>query len=626
MSGIAGFISNIQPVDINLLERMADAMCYVKEDKEDKWQHDLFGICCVHHGRINQQTQPIFNEDKSLMIVMAGEVFDYDAAKADLIKKGHKFIYEDNDAEYCLHLYEAKGSDCFKELNGSFAIVIYNLKTKELLLVNDRMSTYSLFYHHGQKFIFGTQLSSLMQDSDLPRELDICSYFEFFSFEKVLGDKTFYKNVKMLSPASILTCAEGNIEIKTYWQRKYTNGNYPEEYFVDKLSKGLKKSIERRMRGDYRFGLLLSGGLDSRVIASLSNKKMTAFTVGESSAHQQVKVSKMIADKLGFDHIFLERGSDHYANLLDMAVEIGNGMSLFVNAHNLGFFPAIKKKCDLLLHGYLCDTLFKAWKIPTRKINIFGKKIAIPFLALPFDKKVILKNSLYSKNPAQFFSPKFAKQFEKSIDDSLDNFFAQTEENGVKESNREYEYFAFPSAIQQIDCLYASHNNACLHERTALLDNDILDLYLETPVKIRLNGRIFKKVIKKLCQKISSIPDANTGMPVMNGGVLEWVILKTKMVLGEIAAYGKKGKKLSPQMCNPDSWPNYSELLRYIPELKQQLSDIINDPQAIDPAVFNVPRLKEMFLEHMKYKKDYTLFMLLLLTFGKWNKKYPGKI
>ncbi|MFH2137090.1 MAG: asparagine synthase-related protein [Candidatus Omnitrophota bacterium] len=626
MSGICGFISNRQTVDINLLERMAASMCYVKEDKTDKWQFDLLGLCRVHHGLINQQTQPIFNEDKNLLIVMAGEVFDYEVEKENLIKKGHKFIFEDNDAEYCLHLYEDKGTECFKELNGSFAIAIYNLKTKELLLVNDRLSTYPVFYYSGEKLIFGTQLSSLMQHSDLARELDIRSFFEFFSFEKILGDKTFYKNVKTLPPASVLIYSENKVESKAYWQRKYTNSNYPEKYYVDKLACGLKKSIERRMRGHYRFGLLLSGGLDSRVIASLSNKKMTAFTVGESADQQQVKVSKMIADTFGYEHVFLKRESDHYANLADKAVEIGSGMSLFVNAHNLGFFPIIEKKCDILLHGYLCDTLFKGWKIPTRTINILGKKISNPFQACSFDRGVILKNSLYSKNPAQLFMPEYAQEFEESIKKSLDNFFAQTEKNGVQESHKEYEYFAFPSALKHIDCLYILHNQACFCERTVLLDNDLLELYLETPVRLRLNGRLFKKVIKKICRKISFIPDANTGLSIMSGGILEWIVLKSKMVLDKISAGKKRKEKPSPQMCNPDSWPNYSELIRHNQRLKQQISDIIEDPQALDPSIFNISRIKEMFIEHMERKNNHTMFLLLLLTFGKWNKKFPRKI
>ena len=119
MCGIAGYI-NTKPKNGNdLLAKMADSMRYTAEDSIDKWHDSYFAISRVHHGVTNPEPQPIFNEDKSLFIVMEGEVFDYEERKSKLIRKGHIFKYENNDAEYCLHLYEDMGQSAVKELNGS---------------------------------------------------------------------------------------------------------------------------------------------------------------------------------------------------------------------------------------------------------------------------------------------------------------------------------------------------------------------------------------------------------------------------------------------------------------------------------------------------------------------------
>ncbi len=147
MSGIAGYINNVEKAPNALLDSMSESIQFTENDCIDKWSDDFLAISRVHHGVINSELQPIYNEDKSLLIVMDGEVFDYEEQKLKLIHNGHKFKFKNNDAEYCLHLYEEMQEKAFKELNGSFCFTIYNLITHELLLVNDRFSSCSLFYY-----------------------------------------------------------------------------------------------------------------------------------------------------------------------------------------------------------------------------------------------------------------------------------------------------------------------------------------------------------------------------------------------------------------------------------------------------------------------------------------------
>ena len=190
MSGITGYINNTEKSSATLLDNMSKLMRFTMRDCIDKWSDDCLAISRVH-------------EDKSLFIVMEGEVFDYKKQKLKLINNGHKFKFENNDAEYCLHLYEEMGKGAFQGLNGSFCIIIFNLITQELLLVNDRFSSRPMFYYLTNKstLLFSTQLSTILKSSEIPRELNIKSIFEFFTFQKVLGTKTFYKDIKLLPPA-----------------------------------------------------------------------------------------------------------------------------------------------------------------------------------------------------------------------------------------------------------------------------------------------------------------------------------------------------------------------------------------------------------------------------------------
>ena len=107
MSGLVGYAEDRRFVnDRSFINLMADEVKYVKTDLIDLWCNDYLTIARVHHGLLNREQQPIYNEDKSLLIYMDGEVFDYEADKKRLQNKGHRFQYEQNDVEYCLHLFE----------------------------------------------------------------------------------------------------------------------------------------------------------------------------------------------------------------------------------------------------------------------------------------------------------------------------------------------------------------------------------------------------------------------------------------------------------------------------------------------------------------------------------------
>lgn len=355
--------------------------------------------------------------------------------KLRLIHNGHKFKFEENDAEYCLHLYEEKGKNAFKELNGSFCIAIYNLATHELLLANDRFSSHPLFYYLTDKktLLFGTQLSLIIQSSEVTRELNMRAIFEFFTFERVLGTKTYYKDINLLPPATFLRYREGNISFVPFWKMKYKEEKYPEEYYVDKLATTLKKSVERITQGNYRFGVLLGGGLDSRMILAASNKKMVCFTFGDFE-NREFKIAKRIAEAKGCKHIFLKRDRDHYVNLMDKAVEIGNGMYGYVHAYSIGFFDQIRKECDVLLHGYVPELFFRGTSLPHRSINFLGKSLftrvdKLSDANLPHKAIDKLKYSLNQKNPKQLFIESYASIFDSIILDSVNIILKEAESN-----------------------------------------------------------------------------------------------------------------------------------------------------------------------------------------------------
>lgn len=625
MSGVVGYISNTGEAASVLLESMSESIRYIESDRIDKWNDDFVAISRVHHAITNPQPQPIFNEDKSMFIVMFGEVFDYEEQKLRLIRNGHTFKFADNDAEYCLHLYEEKGGNAFKELDGSFCIAIYDLATHEFLLINDRFSSHPLFFYLTDRkmLLFGTQLSSILQSSEVPRELNMGSIFEFFTLERVLGTKTFYKDINLLPPATLLHYRDGNISFSPYWEMKYKEEKHAEGYYVDELATAIKKSVERSTRGNNRFGLLLSGGLDSRMVLVASEKKMVCFTFGDFE-NREFKIAKRIAKAKGCKHVFLKRDRDHYVNLVDKAVEIGDGMYGYVHAHSIGFFDQIRQECDVLLHGYAIERFFRGTNLPHKSLNFLGKSFLtrldqLSNENLPCEIIDKLKYSVNQMNPQQLFIRSYSPIFYSILLDSVNTILKEAESSCTNIYDR-FIWFDTHYLSRSVAFLFEKSIRSFINERSIVFDNNLLDLHLKMPFDFRSTSKIWVKALAKLDPRIAAIPDANTGYSPFIPEYLEWGLAVSRSIANKLHLL--RSCQLPHPTYAQGSWPNWAELIRHNEKMKKLISNTFRDSECLDPSIFNIQRIEEMFKGHLNGKDKYTIFLYLLLTFGKWHKKY----
>lgn len=629
MSGIVGYINTNKIESTNLIDKMIECILFSENSFIDKWKDDFISISRVHHGVINPQRQPIFNEDKSLFIIMMGEVFDYEEKRRELINNGCLFRYKDNDAEFCLNLFMKKGLEAFKELNGSFLIVIYNQKEKQLLIANDRFASYPIYYYHSSNgtLLFGTQVSSIIQSEEVPQELNISAIFEFFTFQRCLGTKTFFKNVYFLPPATILKYEDFKISFLNYWERKYKEEKHSKKHYVEALVQTLKKSVERRTRDNHRFGILLSGGLDSRAVLAASEKKMKCFTVGYFE-NREVKIAKSIAKAKECNHYFLKRDADHYYNIFDKALDIGDGMLRFDHAHFIGYFDEIKKECEILFHGYMIEGFFRGTRLPLRSIRVLGKNIfttvdKIIKKNILFDILEKNRHGLYKKFPQQLFKEHYIPNFKNILINSIKNILDDVITNNYCENI--YDGFTWlDTYYQPSEPLFLFENSirAYMDERNILFDNDVLNLYLKMPFKLRSNSGLWKKALAKLDMEICRIPDANTSVSPSFPEFIECVIILSQKIIKKLNSFWSPTKKPSYEIYNEGSWPNFDELIRQNEKLRSMIKKTILDNKCLDPNIFNINRIKELFEEHLKRENNNYDFLCLLLTYGLWHKKY----
>ena len=240
--------------------------------------------------------QPIGNEDGSLTVVFNGEIYNYKLIRDQLLKKGHK-LKTTSDTETLVHLYEDSGKDFLKKLNGMFAFALWDDKKQSLLLARDHAGIKPLFYYHsGSKLIFGSEIKTILSVIQTPA-IDPDSLFLYSYLGYVPTPRTIYKDIFQLPPGSTLMFSHSGLKIHQYYDLFSQNYQGPDD--LDQL---LNTVVARQAIADVPVGLLLSGGLDSSILAyylTRQQRDVRSFSISFADAdfdegHHAAEVAKIL--------------------------------------------------------------------------------------------------------------------------------------------------------------------------------------------------------------------------------------------------------------------------------------------------------------------------------------------
>lgn len=253
--------------------------------------------------------QPMFNEDRSLVLAGNGEIFNFKELRAELRTKGHKFRTK-GDLECILHLYEEYGNQLWNKLRGQYAIAIYDIPRDTLLLARDPLGIKPLFYYRKSSlFLFGSEIKSLKSHPSFESELHPQAIADFLSLQFVPKPQTIYKDVYSLPPGSTLVLKEGKIELVKFWEIAITSdgSSQSRETIAAESLRLLKTSIKRRLISDVPLGILLSGGVDSSALAALASEMAeepikTFAIVFKEKSFDESEYSRLMAEYLKSDH------------------------------------------------------------------------------------------------------------------------------------------------------------------------------------------------------------------------------------------------------------------------------------------------------------------------------------
>lgn len=304
MCGINGIVSKIKKKE-ELIHKMNDRILHRGPNAEGVYVDEKLALGQRRLSIIDLAggNQPIYNEDKSILVMYNGEIYNYQELKKEL--KNHKFK-TNSDTEVLVHGYEEWGYDLLKKLRGMFAFCIYDKNKNELFIARDHFGIKPLYYYQNKEgFLFASEIKSFLEIPFFHKELNKEMLGAYLTFSFTPGEKTFFKNVYKLEPGHymIYNLNTNKKKINKYFKLEFSKTDKSYDEVVNEISKTMKDSVKHHLISDVEVGSFLSSGIDSSYLVSLARPDKT-YTVGyENKKYSEIEYAKDLTNRLGITNI-----------------------------------------------------------------------------------------------------------------------------------------------------------------------------------------------------------------------------------------------------------------------------------------------------------------------------------
>lgn len=554
MCSISGICNFEKKPSTQIVELMTKCLSHRGPDDSGFFQNENISL---GHNRLSiidlqNSKQPMKDEKNKNIIIFNGEIYNFKELKSELQSFGHKFDTE-GDTEVILKSYTQWGFECLKKLEGMFVFCIWDEKKKQLFIGKDKFGEKPLFYYFSKEhgFMFSSEIRSFLEVEKIKQELrlDTESINQYLSLNYLINNKTFFREIKSLSPASYIilnsTNFKNEISIKKYWLleehfKKKTNDNFSQA--SEKINFLLEKSIKQKMFSDVENGVFLSGGIDSSTISlklkKIDNHKMSAHNIlfKEEKFNESVD-AKIIADYLNINlnHYEIPIDDDltnEFPKIID-AMDQPMSDTSFVSTYYLSKYS--KKKSKVVLSGDGADELFGGYdtyiadiyrkffpqvnlksnllkELPNKLFKTNLGKVGIEYKINKFVNGLHFKDHHSHILWREIFSHEEKKKLFNKFDKDLinHNFLDYIDRQIQKVKNLhyldQYMYIDFKTWLPN-DILYKVDRSTMYNSqesRLPFLDSKLVEYACSLPIKYKINIFERKKILRKIIK--SSLP------------------------------------------------------------------------------------------------------------------------
>lgn len=630
MCGICGIISykSNRPILDSTLVDMIAVMRHRGPDEDGLFNNGSIGLgsCRLSIIDLASGRQPIWNEEKTIGIVFNGEIYNYRELRSYLLKKGHQFV-TNSDTEVIIHLYEEFGLDSINLLNGIFAFAIWDSVKDRVVLARDRMGIKPLYYTEiNNRLVFGSELKVLLAYPEVDRQIDPIALNEYLSFEYVPTPRTILAGIYRLDSGQYLIYSKSGLQIKEYYRISLARSESQppvdwRDYTVE-LDLRMKHAIQQELVSDVPVGVLLSGGVDSSLVAAYMTEcypgTIKSFSIGfEEPSFDESEYSRLVSRYLRTEHHELILSGKEALHLVPEVTEFLDepfGDSSLFPTFLLSRFA--RQEVKVVLGGDGGDELFAGYPtlISHKLINIYEQ--LVPWFARAYIAPGILNLLPVSFNNISFdfkmrrFMSGRGFPLEARHQRWLGSFYDEDKPRLLCDWLLPVLRDTYHMAYQ-----YARENDA----------TEYLNRLLYNDIRLYLEGDILFKV-----DRASMANSLEVRVPFLNRNLVDYVAtmpinlklhgFQSKFILKKCAE-----KRLPRQVVYRRKKGFNMPVARWLTgELRDLLVDNLSRDIIKRQDLFNYPFIETLMDEHFSHRRDNRKLLWTLLIFQLWYRKYIG--
>lgn len=315
MCGLCGFIGHV-PDNDKVIENMTEVITHRGPDSAGYYKGEgiSMGFRRLSIIDLDAGHQPIYNEDKSLVLTFNGEIYNYKDLRKELIDAGHEF-YTNADSEVLIHAFEQWGEDMLDKLRGMFGFAIYNIKDGSLFIARDFFGIKPMHYALVDgDFVYASEIKSILKYPKYKKVFNYKALDNYLSFQYVVPPETFFEGIYCLLPGHYLWYKDGKVTTTRYFEPTFKpDDSITLDQAVDEIESVFEDSVNAHKISDVEVGCFLSSGVDSSYVSTYFADQKT-FTVGFDFGdhYNEISWAKRLSEKIGVDHHTKLIGSDEF--------------------------------------------------------------------------------------------------------------------------------------------------------------------------------------------------------------------------------------------------------------------------------------------------------------------------
>ena len=587
MCGFAGFtghLDNGEEVLTNMMNKI------IHRGPDSAGQH-IDGKAYMGFRRLSiidldNGSQPMYNENKKIVITFNGEIYNHKELRKELKEKGHIFA-NNSDTEVLIHAYEEYGEDMLNKLRGMFAFVIWDSEKETLFGARDFFGIKPFYYAVVDgNLVYGSEIKSILEYPGYKKQLNETALENYLTFQYSVLDETFFKGIYKLMPSHCLTFHNGELNVKRYWEPTFeADENASLDTLIKEIDDAMHDSVEHHKISDVEVGSFLSSGVDSSYVAAIFNGDKT-FTVGfDYEKYNEIDYAKSLSDKIKIDNYSkLVSSQEYWAAIPKIQYHMDEPLADPAAIALYFVSQTASKHVKVALSGEGADEFFGGYNIYREPHDLAGfqklplglrKGLAKCASALPFKfkgKNFLIRaskpveerfignafmfnekerNKVLKHPTGKYNHTELTKPFYDKVKDKDDV---------TKMQYIDINFWLIGDILLKADKMSMAH---CLESRVPFLDVKVFDVARTIPTKYKVNDKNTKYAMRMAAHKY--LPDMVAEKKKLGFPVPIRIWLKDEKYYNIIKkAFNSKAAK---------KYFNTSELMKYLDDHKAGKAD-----------------------------------------------------